>query len=138
MTTDLTLPAFALDCRDWLVVSEADGVLLEEIDGGPVLAMLSTAVVVDDELCSASAILSLGLLEDDFGDADLEPPVPGRVGAPDVHVIEMDWTAGHARFILPWPDGGLAVIADFSSGATPAPDLVERFRDLVMSFRWAT
>lgn len=138
MTIDLSLPAFALDCRDWLVADGGDEVLPEDIGGVPVLAVLSTALVVDDTLHSASAVLSLGLMEDDFDVFTLEPGIAdSRSGVPDIHVLDTDWAAGHARFVLPAPDGELAVIAEFSSAPAPVPDLVERFRDLVSSFRWA-
>jgi len=132
VSIDLSLPAFALDCRQWLVANEADGVLPEDIGDVPVLAVLSTAVVAENVLHSASAVLSLGLMDDDFGRCD-----PAAAGVPYVHVLHADWAAGHARFALPAPDGELVVIAEFSSGPDPLPDLVERFRDLVASFRWA-
>lgn len=148
MSIDLSLPAFALDCRNWLVVDESDGLLPDDIDGVPLLAVLSTAVVDDDRLHSATAVLSLSLMDSDFDDPDFDDSdldlygpggsmQPGGFGIPDIHVLSTDWTDGHARFVLPAPGGGLAVVAEFSSGPDPLPDLVDRFRDLVSSFRWA-
>ena len=42
---ELTLPAFELDCRDWLVAEPGEAGLPEEVGGAPVLAVLSTAVI---------------------------------------------------------------------------------------------
>ena len=138
MSIDLSLPAFALDCTDWLVTDESDGVLPEDIDGVPLLAVLSTALVAGDALHSATAVLSLSLMDDGFDELDLGPaPVSDDPGVPDIHVLTTDWADGHARYVLPSPDGDLAIVAEFSSGPDPLPDLVDRFRDLVGSFRWA-
>lgn len=137
MSIDLVLPAFALDCRQWLVANEADGALPGDIADGPVLAILSTAVVTGQSLQSASAVLSLGLMDDDFDVFPAEPATAAGPSVPDVHVLSADWAVGHACFVLPAPDGDLAVIAEFSSAPDPLSDLVERFRDLVASFRWA-
>lgn len=133
MRIDLSLPTFALDCQDWLVTTEADGILPEDIDGIPVLAILSTALVEDGDLCSASAVFSLGLMDDE----DLDLIADGAdLTVPEVYVHETDWAHGHARFVVPAPDRSLAVIAEFSSAAAPSPDLVQRFHQLVSSFRW--
>ena len=43
----LELPAFELDCRDWLIATPQDGSVPEEIGGTPVVAVLSTAVIGD-------------------------------------------------------------------------------------------
>ena len=133
MSIDLSLPTFALDCQDWLVTTEADGLLPDDIDGVPVLAVLSTALVEDGDLQSASAVFSLGLMDD----ADLDQ-VAEAVGelVPAVYVHETDWPHGHARFVVPAPDRSLAVIAEFCSAPNPADDLIHRFHDLVSSFRW--
>jgi hypothetical protein len=144
MTVDLNLPAFGLDCREWLVATEAEGLLVEQTDGAPVVAVLSTAVVMGSELVSARAVLSLALLEDD------EPHEVGRrderEGHGDVHddggtqgicVLDAQWSDGYARFAVPAPGGELAVVAEFSSAPDPSPELIDRFYDLVTSFRWA-
>ena len=144
MSIDLSLPTFALDCRDWLVATEADGILPDDIGGVAVLAVLSTALVDAGELQSASAVFSLGLL--DAAPAEFPqlvglatvPPgdEAGTPDAPEVFVHDADWAAGHARFVVPSPDRSLAVIAEFSSSPMPSHDLVERFHRLVDSFRW--
>jgi hypothetical protein len=154
MSIDLSLPTFALDCRDWLVATEADGILPDDIDGVAVLAVLSTAVVDQGDLQSASAVFSLGLLDDEPDEfsqivgldhtlpAETDPAATDLTNTdrladePDVYVHDADWAAGHARFVVPSPDGSLAVIAEFSSAPMPSPDLVERFHRLVDSFRW--
>ena len=44
MSWDVVLPAFEMDCRDWLVVTPTTDGLPEEVGGAPLLAVLSTAV----------------------------------------------------------------------------------------------
>ncbi len=144
MSIDLSLPTFALDCRDWLVATEGDGILPDDIGGVAVLAVLSTALVDAGELQSASAVFSLGLLDDEpdefaqiVGIEDAARSDASELqDAPEVFVHDADWAAGHARFVVPSPDRSLAVIAEFSSSPLPSHDLVERFHRLVDSFRW--
>lgn len=133
MSIDLSLPTFALDCQNWLIRSEADSALSEEVDGLPVLAVLSTALIGHGDLESASAIFSLGLMDDT--ELDLITRSAG-CDVPEVYVHETAWNDGHARFVIPTSDSELAVIAEFSSERDPSPELVERFRDLMSSFRW--
>jgi hypothetical protein len=165
MTVDLNLPAFGLDCREWLVATEAEGLLAEHTDGSAVVAVLSTAVVVGVDLISARAVLSLALLDgDDPHEADsrhadshdadardldardldssatalsVDDPFHDAVAAQDICVLEAQWTDGYARFAVPAPGGELAIVAEFSSAPNPAPELIDRFYDLVTSFRWA-
>ena len=61
---DLVLPAFAMDCRDWLVITPTQAGLPDEVAGAPLLAVLSTAVLGADSFRSASAVLTVGLLDD--------------------------------------------------------------------------
>lgn len=133
MSIDLSLPTFALDCQNWLITSEADGGVLEDVDGGPVLAVLSTALIGNRDLESASAVFSLGLMDDT--ELDLLADSTGS-GVPEVFIHETAWSEGHARFVIPTTDGYLAVLAEFSSEPNPSPELVERFHHLVSSFRW--
>jgi len=167
MTVDLNLPAFGLDCREWLVATEAEGLLDEQPDGAPVVAVLSTAVIVGNELVSARAVLSLALLENDdphefagqheFGgqqefagqdDISSQLDILGAAehatahdaidaGTQDICVLDAQWSDGYARFAVPAPGGELAVVAEFSSAPDPSPELIDRFYDLVTSFRWA-
>ena len=156
MSIDLSLPTFALDCREWLVATEADGILPDDIGGVAVLAVLSTGIVAEGDLQSASAVFSLGLLDDEvdefdrivgaevvdgFTDTVDDLDITQKHDAatdqgPEVYVHDVDWAAGHARFVVPSPDGSLAVIAEFSSATMPSPELVDRFHRLVESFRW--
>ena len=65
MQGDVVLPAFEMDCRDWLVVTPDEAGIPEEVGGAPLLAVLSTAVIDREDLASASAVLTVGLLDDD-------------------------------------------------------------------------
>ena len=51
---DLVLPSFEMDCRDWLVATPDGTGIPEEVDGAPLLAVLSTAVI-DDPACGRQA-----------------------------------------------------------------------------------
>ena len=165
MSVDLNLPTFGLDCREWLVATEADGLLGDESDGAPVVAILSTAVIHGAELSSAQAVLSLALIDDySLGDGfeleadgggqstngELVDPASNEVNCAtrsgghmenwagqDICVLDVDWSAGYARFVVPAPGGELAVVAEFTSAPHPGRELVNRFYDLVTSFRWA-
>ena len=124
----LELPAFELDCREWLVATPDDGSVPEEVAGAPVVAVLSTAVVRLSQLAPASAVLSIGLL-----DEPVESVPPGA----DTPVAElMDVAAGSARYVVPAPDGRLALLAEFTAGSDCA-ELLHRFQQLMASFRWA-
>jgi hypothetical protein len=126
----LELPAFELDCRDWLIATPQDGSVPEEIGGTPVVAVLSTAVIGADDILPASAILSVGLLDEPIDCARLD------ADSPVAELIDLDETVGSARYVVPAPDGQLALLAEFSSGCD-CPDLLTRFEQLMASFRWA-
>ena len=72
---DLVLPAFELDCRDWLVVSPAEAGMPDDFAGAPVLAVLST-VVIDDDLREATGALTVGVLEAGE-ELEMRPVAPG-------------------------------------------------------------
>jgi hypothetical protein len=126
----LELPPFELDCRDWLVATPDDGTVPEEVGGAPVVAVLSTAVITMAGLAPASAVLSIGLLD--------EPVDSVRLSAdsPVAELIDVDASAGSARYVVPAPGGQLALLAEFSGGGTCA-ELLQRFDKLMTSFRWA-
>jgi hypothetical protein len=128
----LELPAFELDCRDWLVATPEDGSVPEEIGGAPVVAVLSTVVIGVNDLEPGSAVLSVGLLD--------EPIYAVRIGAdsPVAELIDLDFTLGSARYVVPAPDGQLALLAEFSAGDGCGDELVHRFQRLMASFRWAS
>ena len=157
MSVDLILPTFGLDCRDWLVATEAEGLLIDDADGAPVIAVLSTAVIAGAELTSARAVLSLALINDDplTAESGLDAGADDGSGltdtagstrsamytenwaGQDICVIDADWAAGYACLAVPTPGGELAIVAEFTSAPDPSRELVDRFYDLVTSFRWA-
>src|SRR5665647_2317698 len=81
---DLVLPAFAMDCRDWLVVTPAQVGLPDEVGGAPLLAVLSTAVLGQNSFRSASAVLTVGLLDSDV------PARPVAGGTVAVELVDGD------------------------------------------------
>ena len=76
------------------------------------MAVLSTAVIDMSELTPASAVLSIGLLD--------EPVDSVRLSAdsPVAELIDVDVAAGSARYVVPAPGGQLALLAEFSGGST--------------------
>ena len=126
----LELPAFELDCRDWLVATPDDGSVPEEVGGAPVVAVLSTAVIDMDGLAPASAVLSIGLLDEPVDS------VRRDANSPVAELIDVDVAAGSARYVVPAPDGQLALLAEFTGGSNCA-ELLTRFEQLMASFRWA-
>ena len=48
----------------------------------------------------------------------------------------MDVAAGSARYVVPAPDGRLALLAEFTAGSD-CDELLQRFQQLMASFRWA-
>jgi len=64
MQEELALPAFQMDCRDWLVITPEETGLPDEVGGTPLLAVLSTAVIDVEDFRSVSAVLTLGLLDE--------------------------------------------------------------------------
>src|ERR1700712_4717962 len=67
MRGELALPAFQMDCRDWLVITPSETGLPEEVAGTPLLAALSTVVLDAEDFRSVSAVLTLVLLDEDDG-----------------------------------------------------------------------
>ncbi len=127
----LELPAFELDCRDWLISTPEDGSVPEEIGGAPIVAVLSTAVIGDRDITPASAVLSIGLLDEPVDCVQLD------ADSPVAELIDFDAAEGSARYVVPAPDGQLALLAEFSAGCS-CVDLMARFDALMASFRWAS
>ena len=129
---DLVLPAFEMDCRDWIVLSPADAGMSEDVAGSPLLAVLSTSVIEDDVL-EAKGALSVGLMD---GADELET----RIVAPGAAVHELvgeDATPGTHRYVIPAPNGApLALVAEFVIGRDSDDELEHRVRRLMRSFRW--
>jgi hypothetical protein len=131
---DLVLPAFEMDCRDWIVLSPTDAGMPEDVAGSPLLAVLST-VVIDDDLEEAKGALSVGLTE---GAEDLETRAVAP-GAPVQELVGTDATPGTRRFVIPAPNGHpLALVAEFVIGDQAVGTLADRVEKLMCSFRWQT
>jgi hypothetical protein len=130
MQGDVVLPAFEMDCRDWLVVTPDEAGIPEEVGGAPLLAVLSTAVIDSDDLTSASAVLTVGLLDD-----DAPPAVPAFDDSVAAEVIELDPDERSVRYLAPSPDGRLALLAEFSVDSNSA-EVRRRIEALMQSFRW--
>lgn len=132
MSEDVVLPAFELDCRDWLVVTPDDAGLPDELGGAPLLAVLSTAVFGPDEFHCTSAVLTIGLLDD-------EDPVsldgPDRPGAVATEIAQDD--AESICYLARCPDGALGLLAEFTGDGCDEPAIRHRIDTLMASFRWA-
>jgi hypothetical protein len=128
---DLVLPAFQLDCRDWLVVTPASAGLPDEVDGAPLLAVLSTAVIDTDSMRSANAVLTVGLLDDDV---TLREVTPGGIAA---EIVEDEPSSDARRYVLPAPEGNLALVAEISAPEGIHDEVERRVEALIASFRWA-
>ncbi len=131
MQEDVVLPAFELDCRDWLVATPRDAGLPDEVGGSPLLAVLSTAVFDEDAFCSTSAVLTLGLFDEFDG-----PQLRRRTGQVAAEVVDAEAEDG-LRYVAATPDGRLAVVADFSASGPLDHELRDRIDALMTSFRWA-
>jgi hypothetical protein len=127
----MVLPAFLMDCRDWLVIDPHMVGLPDTLAESPLLAVLSTAVVDDDELRSASGVLTVGLLDG--------PPLavrPVGEGAVAAELVDGD-SDDVMRFVVPAPHGRLALLAEFTVARGRHPAVVQRVEALMASFRWA-
>lgn len=129
---DLVLPAFEMDCREWLVVTPAQAGLPEEVAGTPLVAVLSTVVLDEGEFHEASGVLTMGLLDD--GVPSTRPLHPDAVAA---ELLDADDSAESLTYVLPAPNGRLALLAEFSLPHGPEREVVRRIEDLMTSFRWA-
>ncbi|MCW2540801.1 MAG: hypothetical protein JWN95_2526 [Frankiales bacterium] len=129
------LPAFELDCRDWIVATPEDGTVPDEIGGAPVVAVLSTVVIGAVHLEPATAVLSIGLL-DEPADANGDCFSASTAATP-AELIDVDFSDGSARYIVPAPDGKLALLVEFTGGGSQSGELIRRLEVLMTSFRWA-
>jgi hypothetical protein len=128
---DLVLPAFEMDCRDWLVVGPAEAGLPEDVAGAPLLAVLST-VVIGADLEEATGALTVGVLDDDE-DLDIRAVAPG---ASAFELVEEFQTPGTRRYVMPAPgEHRLALLAEFVVGVG-RDELDSRVERLMQSFRW--
>jgi len=131
--SDLVLPAFEMDCREWIVVSPDEAGLPDDFDGAPVLAALSSIVIGDAELSEASGVLTVGLLDEPASELPTREVAPGSVAH---ELIDDAYGPGAVRYVMPAPGQRLAVLAEFVP--TPEPELRRRIEELMASFRWQT
>lgn len=129
---DLTLPSFQMDCRDWVVVTPGDSGIPDEVDGTPLLAMLSTVVIGDDSFSPASGVITVGVVDDQTPSA-----VPVHGGQVAAELVDPDADEFGMRFVLPAPSGRLALLAEFAMPEGRDPEVVERVEELMRSFKWA-
>lgn len=128
---DLVLPAFEMDCRDWLVVGPAEAGLPEDVAGAPLLAVLST-VVIGDDLEEATGALTVGVLDDDE-ELDIRAVAPGAAA---FELLDEYLTPGTRRYVMPAPgEHRLALLAEFVVGVG-RDELDRRVDRLMQSFRW--
>lgn len=129
---DLVLPSFEMDCRDWLVATPDSTGIPEEVDGAPLLAVLSTAFIDEAGLRPASGVLTVGLMDDDVqAIRTLDDDCPAA------EIIGEDGEADVLRFVLPAPTGPLALLAQFTLPEGHDPEVIDRVESLMRSFRWA-
>lgn len=129
---DLVLPAFEMDCRDWLVLTPAQAGLPDEVAGAPLLAVLSTLVIGTDTLREASGVLTIGLLEDEL--PATRPIASDCVAA---ELVDADAPGDSLQYVLATPDGNLALLAEFTMPDGVDGEVVRRIEVLMKSFRWA-
>jgi hypothetical protein len=120
-----------MDCRDWLVVTPTQAGLPDEVAGAPLLAVLSTVVLGEASFRSASAVLTVGLLDSDI------PTRAVAAGSVAAELLDGDEPSDSRRYVLPTPDGQLALLAEFTAPDGADPEVVERIESLMASFRWA-
>lgn len=129
---DLTLPSFEMDCRDWVVVTPDEAGIPDEVAGTPLLAMLSTVVIDRDRFTPASGVLTIGLVDEDTPSA-----VPIDGGEVAAELVDPEADEFGMRFVLPTPNGRLALLAEFAMPEGRDPEIVGRVEDLMRSFKWA-
>jgi hypothetical protein len=127
---DLTLPDFEMNCRDWLVVTPEESGLPDEIAGSPLLAVLSTVVLEDDRFTPASGVMTVGL-------ADVHMPAQPLENSVASLLMDCDPDGTEMRYVVPAPDGRLALLVEFALPDGPEAEVVDRVESLMRSFRWA-
>jgi hypothetical protein len=136
---DLVLPAFEMDCRDWIVLSPGDAGVPEEVGGSPRLAVLST-VVIEDDLREATGALTIGLLDgEDLNTRAVAPGSAAQELLDDGSEPSPAVMGGHGtrRYVMPAPNGQpLALLAEFVVARDTSAELECRVERLMRSFRW--
>ncbi|MBE7187884.1 hypothetical protein [Jatrophihabitans endophyticus] len=129
--TDVALPAFEMDCRDWMVVSPSEAGMPEDVSGTPLLAVLST-MVVEDDIREATGALTVGIIEDDE-ELDTRAVAPGSIAR---ELLDELPEPGTRRYVMPAPGQRLALLAEFVVENDDAAELDQRVERLMASFRW--
>jgi hypothetical protein len=124
--SEIVLPAFEMDCREWIVLQPGEAGFPGIDSEDPIVAVLSTAVIAQDELHPLRAVLSLALLEEEGSAA---------VSGSQAQVI--DYGERMVVYLLPTPDGRLALLAEFTLAPMPSPESGRRIEALMDSFRWS-
>jgi hypothetical protein len=127
---DLVLPAFEMDCRDWIVVSPTEAGLPEDVAGAPLLAVLTT-MVVEDDIREATGALTVGIIDDD--DLQTRQLAPGSTAH---ELLDEDREPGMKRFVMPAPGQQLALLAEFVVAPDAEDILEQRVEALMTSFKW--
>jgi hypothetical protein len=128
---DLVLPNFEMNCQDWLVATPEESGLPDELDGAPLLAVLSTVVLGPDSFCPASGVVTVGLAD---SDAPVRPTEDDCVAA---LLVDGESADTEMRYLVPTPDGRLALLVEFDLPDGPEAEVVDRVESLMRSFRWA-
>jgi hypothetical protein len=128
---DLVLPNFEMNCQDWLVTTPADSGLPDELCGAPLLAVLSTVVIGADSFSPASGVVTVGLPDEE---AVVRTLADGCVASV---LLDGESDDTEMRYVVPTPDGRLALLVEFALPDGPEAEVVDRVESLMRSFRWA-
>ena len=137
---DLVLPDFEMNCRDWLVVTPEESGLPDEFCGAPLLAVLSTVVIGPDTFSPASGVVTVALPDADVAvrpGVDDDSPASLLVDAECGDTVETEARHTEMRYVVPTPDGRLALLVEFELPDHPEAEIVHRVESLTRSFRWA-
>jgi hypothetical protein len=129
--TDMVLPAFEMDCRDWIVVSPSEAGLPEDASGAPLLAVLST-MVIEDDILEATGALTVGIIDDE-DELDTRALGPGCSAQ---ELLDLDSLPGTRRYVMPAPNQQLALLAEFVVAGDGTAELDRRVEALMTSFKW--
>lgn len=128
---DLVLPDFEMNCQDWVVVTPEESGLPDELCGAPLLAVLSTVVIGRDSFTPASGVVTVGLPDDEVA---VRPLTDDSIAA---LLVDGESADTEMRYVVPTPDGKLALLVEFELPDGPEAEIVDRVESLMRSFRWA-
>jgi hypothetical protein len=128
---ELILPAFEMDCRHWLVSTPGEVGLPDELHGAPLLAVLTTLAIAGGTFREVGGTLTMGLF-----DRDLSLVRPVEEGAVAREILDSG-PSTLRQYVLPAPDGRLALLAEFELPEADDLEMLLRVQALMASFRWA-